>query len=174
MCGKSKVSGNTSPPIDYARSFCLDANLSYKVGDALALVELPITHVYRALPAQAGARVGQCNASDADISAWCARTEHVLVTSDREFYGRWIRSGMLAEHGVEVIVFSELIPGLAEQHRRVTKHLPAWISVLGVNPYAHRVWVQTARQNPDILQGKRKIKADRASKLIRATVPEGG
>jgi len=32
-----------------------------------------------------------------------------LVTTDRDFWGRWVRSNLLASHGVEVIVFPEII-----------------------------------------------------------------
>jgi len=134
-------------------------------------VEHSITHVYRALPAYAGPIVGQCQAPDPVISDWCAKTENVLVTSDTEFHGRWVRSGLLSQHGVEVIVFAEQIPGLQEQHRRVTRHLPAWMSTLGVNPYGYRVWVQTTRLNPAILQGKRKAKMARAQKAVETGTP---
>jgi predicted nuclease of predicted toxin-antitoxin system len=123
-------------------------------------VEYPITHVYRALPDYVGPQVGQCQAPDQEIAKWCAQTEHVLVTPDKDFWGRWIRSNLLASHGVEVIVFSEVIAGLQEQHRRVTKHLPAWEETLGPNRYGHRVWVQTTRLRPGIIKGKRKVRAE--------------
>lgn len=117
---------------------------------------LPVTHVVRALPAYAGPVEGQSRAPDEVIAPWCARTEHVLVTIDEDFKGRWIRSGLLAEHGVEVIVFDRDIIGLAEQHHRITMHLPHWQDELSGAPYAHRVWLQTRKQRPQLLIGKRK------------------
>ena len=59
-----------------------------------------------------------------------------------DFRGRWMRSGVLANNGVEVIVFTQDLEGLDEQHRIVTKWLPRWKSELGRNPYRYRVWDQ--------------------------------
>jgi hypothetical protein len=125
------------------------------VAEALALVGLPVVHVVTALPAYAGPAAGNSRAPDDKIAEWCAQTEHVLITTDQEFQGRWIRSGMLAKHGAEVIVFDRQLVGLQEQHRRVTIQLPIWQAELGKQAYAHRVWEQSHRQLPMLRIGKK-------------------
>ena len=155
------MQGTTSPSARYPRAFCLDANLSYKVGDALALVELPIIHVYRALPQHQGPVVGHCHAPDEVIAPWCAKTQHVLVTIDEDFKGRWLRSGLLAAHGVEVIVFDKDIPGLTAQHLRITTCLPWWQRTLEPHPYGHRVWLQTRKRVPILIRGKHTTRSTR-------------
>jgi hypothetical protein len=124
------------------------------VAKALALVEHPIMHVTE-LPGHPSNVVGQSPVPDDEIARFCGRTAHVLVTIDRDFQGRWIRSGLLKEHGVEVIAFDRDIKGLDEQHRRITEHLRYWHAELGKLPYGHRIWLQTTRRHPVLLEGKR-------------------
>jgi predicted nuclease of predicted toxin-antitoxin system len=120
----------------------------------LQIVRQPVTHVTMALPKSRTGTRGQSQASDHEIARWCARTEHVLVTVDEDFRGRWVRSGVLAAEGVEVIVFNSQPVGLAEQHELVTKHLRHWMSTLSRSPYQHRVWAQGSTLAPKLLQGR--------------------
>lgn len=166
---RSMASGTTSSPAaSYPRRFCLDANLSYKVAQALTIVELPFVHVAEALPTPPGTPRGRQPRPDSDVAKWCGQTSHVLVTIDTDFHTRWIKTGLLAAHGVEVVVFSEDLKGLTAQHARVTRHYPYWQSVLGRGPYLHRVWMQTTRLEPGLIQGKQ---ARRRSRQPRSSEP---
>lgn len=134
-----------------SRSFCLDANLSYRVSKALLIVEHAVSHVSQ-IPALGLAHVrGQQRAEDEEIARWCAQTETVLVTIDSDFQSRWVRSGALQRAGVEVIVFTKDLKGLSEQHRVVTACIPRWCQVLGRDAYAHRVWLQHPRRTTPVL-----------------------
>lgn len=117
------------------------------MADALRLVEWNICHVC-ALPGNTATVPGQCNIADERIAEWCAATERVLVTIDSDFRERWVRSGLLAQHGVETIVFTKDLIGLQEQHRRVTLSLPFWEEALGGSPYGHQVWEQGPHRGP--------------------------
>ena len=131
------------------------------------MVEYPITHVVDALPQYRGPLAGQSQATDAEIAQWCGQTEHVLVTIDTDFSGRWVRSGLLAVHGVEVIVFDRDIPGLRNQHARITRHFDAWQDALRRQPYLHRVWIQGKRIEPVLNAGsstRRRIRAQNATR----------
>lgn len=154
-CGPQKYaeSRTISQRHDFPRAYCLDANLSYRVASALALVEHPVIHVVEAFPHKVP-KPGRCNAEDGEIAEYCAKAELVLVTTDSDFQGRWVRSQLLARHGVEVIVFTEELPGLSEQHRRMTLHLPTWATTLNRDPYGYRVWTQGSKGPPKIMQGK--------------------
>jgi hypothetical protein len=114
------------------------------VADALALVGYSFMHVHQ-LPGNTAPIPGQCDLDDSAIAIWCGKANRVLVTCDQDFRTRWLKSGLLAREGVEVIVFSRNIAGLAEQHRRVTLHLPDWIKLLEQQGYGHRVWEQPTR-----------------------------
>ena len=85
---------------------------------------------------------GQTKIPDADIAKWCAANQNVLVTADQDFKGRWMRSGLLGTHGVEVIVFMRDLEGLSFQHATITKYLPNWQGTLSLDPYGYRVWDQ--------------------------------
>lgn len=147
------------------RTFCLDANLSYKVAKALTDVEHPFVHVTN-IPALGRAHVkGQQRAEDEEIAKWCAVTETTLVTIDTDFRGRWLRSGALERCGVEVIVFKRDLIGLDEQHRVVTASIPGWHDTLGSRPYTHRVWEQNPnRKTPDLLTGPKPRKRRKSTK----------
>ena len=125
------------------------------MAQALALVEEPILHVSEAFPDNTGGVPGNCNVPDEQVAEWCGKTAYVLVTADEGFHGRWIRTGLLSNHGVEVIVFDREIKGLPEQHRRITRHLTRWKDVLERDPYGFRVWVQSVNGDPKTLQGKK-------------------
>lgn len=153
---RSKAFAIISQSTNSSRRFCLDANLSYKTAEALALVEEPVIHVVKALPQFAGPVPGNCSAPDEKIAEWCGATSHVLVTIDTDFIGRWIHSRLLATYGVEVIVFDRDLKGLPEQHRRVTAHLPHWQYELGRQPYAFRVWEQGVSARPRLREGKKR------------------
>lgn len=128
------------------------------MAEALARVDQPVSHVFHELGPGTATVYGQTNIEDVEIARWCGQTGTVLVTIDEDFRARWVRSGALERHGVEVICFDRDIIGLQEQHRRVTVHLPAWQQELTAHPYAHRVWLQTTRQRPEIIVGKRKAR----------------
>jgi len=92
---------------------------SYKVAGALKLVEHPVIHVNDVL--ESGTLTfGQNDTPDEIIAEWCGPSQHVLVTVDADFRGRWLRSGLLAAHRVEVVVFSSDVPGLANQHATIS------------------------------------------------------
>jgi hypothetical protein len=92
-----------------------------------------------------------------------------LVTIDSagfSFNGRWVRTGLLARHGVEVIVFDRDIKGITEQHRRLTAHLPYWQSELERQPYGYRVWHQGKPLKPNMSVGQRRRQRSRSSNLL--------
>ena len=142
------MSPSTSGPPDRRRPdelrFCLDAQISYRVARALAEVELPFLHVSD-IPGFGDDRPGRAPVEDQAIARWCGATGYVLVTVDSDFRGRWVRSGLLAAHDVEVIVFLHDLVGLAEQHRRITACHPVWVANLTALPAGHRVWEQGDR-----------------------------
>jgi hypothetical protein len=113
----------------------------------LALVEHPIKHINHVLPGSDQVLFGQNDTPDETIAKWCGDNRYVLVTVDSDWRGRWLRSGLLKDHGVEVVVFSRDVPGLQPQHATITKHLPQWQDVLERQPYGHRVWQQYKNQN---------------------------
>lgn len=135
----------------------LDANLSYRVAEALRLVGHSVRHVSEVPSLGKGAVKGQQPAEDEDIAKWCGQTETVLVTIDSDFQTRWVRSGALKRAGVEVIVFPHDLPGLDEQHRIVTACLPGWQRMLGRDAYGHRVWRHNPpRKDPELMIGKKR------------------
>lgn len=149
--------------------FCLDANLSVKVAQALRTVDHDVQHVSEIAALGVGRVRGQQPAEDPDIADYCARTETVLVTIDSDFRGRWVKSGTLSRAGVEVIVFTKDLKGLPEQHRIVTGCLPGWYQDLGRQPYAHRIWDQYPnRKHPELRVGKtRKPRKGRSRPPVR-------
>lgn len=122
------------------------------MAEALKLCGYPITHVTEVLPGGATAVPGRNRTPDDVIASWCARTEHVLVTIDEDFRGKWLRSGLLASAGVEVITFDREVAGLRAQHERITKHFPWWEQELSKQPYGHRVWTQGLRLHPRLMK----------------------
>lgn len=142
--------------------YCLDAQLSYRVAKALQLVGWPVVHVSEVPELQQADTVaGQCRAEDPDIAAWCARQGRTLITSDEDFRGRWVRSGELEKHGVEVIVFERELAGLQKQHERITAQMPVWGRTLGPYPPGHRVWVQGEKRQPRLQEGLRRRRRSR-------------
>ena len=109
---------------------------------ALATVEEPVTHVIELCPEYTTSTPGQNRAPDDLIAERCSNGGLVLVTADSDFRGRWLRSGVLGNHGVEVIVFTQDLQGLDQQHQVITRWLPRWKSELGRLPYGYRVWDQ--------------------------------
>lgn len=124
--------------------FCLDENLSYRVADALQIVGVHILHVSK-VPGLAGQITGHSGADDPTVARWCATTSHILITCDSDFRARWVRTGLLAKEGAEVIVFKWQVSGLQEQHREITTRLPSWTDSLTRVQRGHRVWIQAKR-----------------------------
>ncbi|MGQ0431751.1 MAG: DUF5615 family PIN-like protein [Microthrixaceae bacterium] len=152
--------------------FCLDANLSVNVAEALRMVDHDVQHVSEITALGVGRVRGQQPAEDPDIADYCARTETVLVTIDGDFRGRWAKSGALARAGAEVIVFTKDLVGLREQHQIVTQCLPGWYVDLGSQPYAHRIWDQyPGRRHPDLRVGKRQKRSKGRSRPPVRTNP---
>lgn len=134
------MSSNTPrQPEDLA--FLLDANLSYRVSDALKMVELPFLHVSE-VPGFEGEVAGQSPASDERIAKWCAVMKRILVTVDDDFKGRTARNALLSTLGAEVIVLDWQPTGLAERHRFVTHFYHRWIEDLSHFEAGPRVWIQ--------------------------------
>ncbi len=136
------------------------------MAEALAHVGHPFIHVKDAIAVPTGTVAGQSPASDEAISKWCASTAYVLVTCDEDFRGRWERTGLLASHGVEVIVFNRELVGLLEQHRRITLHMPRWKAELERRPYGYRVWDQHPDGGPHLRAGKKGNPRSRRSPTI--------
>jgi hypothetical protein len=65
----------------------LDAQLSYKVAVALAVVEEAFTHVIELCPEYATGTPGQNQAPDEVIAERCSDGGIVLVTADSDFRG---------------------------------------------------------------------------------------
>lgn len=126
--------------------FCLDANLSYRVADAIDLNVADIIHVSRIDELSISAS-GSSNASDDEIAAWCATNERVLVTCDDDFRGRNARTTGLTSLGLEVIVFVAQLAGLRNQIESISRWVPAWEKQLAPMPYGARVWIQRSRGN---------------------------
>jgi hypothetical protein len=131
------------------------------VADALAPF-WPVCHV-RVHPMNTAKTVGQCNVQDQDVAPWCSDNGLVLVTIDAGFATRWVKSGLLANHGVEVIVFAKDIKGPRAQHEAITRHLPHWMETLGKVTYGFRVWEQTTKLEPSLKIGKKKLLSSSAS-----------
>jgi len=112
-----------------------------------------VEHVAKVLDVPQGTVHGRQPQPDAEVARWCGAHERVLVTIDADFRTRWVRSQLLASHGVEVVVFTEDLRGLVEQHRRVTAGLEHWDTTLSRDPYGFRVWVQGRRGAPKIQHG---------------------
>ena len=72
------------------------------MAEALKLCGYPITHVTEVLPGGATGVPGRNRTPDDVIASWCAHTGRALVTIDEDFRGKWLRSGLLANAGVEV------------------------------------------------------------------------
>ena len=125
------------------------------MADSLALV-WPVQHI-RTHPENTSDVEGQCNVVDERVAPWCAENGLVLVTIDSGFQARWVKTGLLAQNGLEVIVFSQDLKGPREQHSRISRHLPHWIETLNEYDYGYRVWSQGPQNKPEIrIGGKRK------------------
>jgi hypothetical protein len=132
------------------------------------LVELPVVHVWNQIPGYENpVTPGNCEAPDEKIAEWCGQNDRVLITVDQGFQGRWIRTGLLQDNGVEVVVFDKDVKGLDEQHRRIALHLPYWQAAMSRDPYGFRVWVQPHNQNSPVLrEGKKRRPRSRPSKAV--------
>ena len=124
--------------------FCLDANLSFRVAEAIDPNVADVIHVSRVAALAATAR-GRSDASDEDVARWCAAHERVLVTCDDDFRGRSARTAGLTELGLEVIVFVAELRGLHNQIDTISRRVTAWQDQLGVSPYGPRAWIQYSR-----------------------------
>ncbi|MDE0700184.1 MAG: hypothetical protein F4Y27_02890 [Acidimicrobiaceae bacterium] len=133
-----------SPAEPRSVGFCLDANVSYRVADAIDPSVANIIHVSRVDELSVSA-TGGSNASDEEIAAWCATKELVLVTCDDDFRGRNARTASLSSLGLEVIVFVAQLAGLRNQIETISQQVPAWEKQLAPMPYGPRVWIQYSR-----------------------------
>lgn len=124
--------------------FCLDANLSFRVAEAIDPSVADVIHVSRVAELTSASR-GRSDAPDEDVARWCAANERVLVTCDDDFRGRRARSAGLAELGLEVIVFVAQLRGLHSQTDTISRKVSAWQDQLGALPYGPRAWIQYAR-----------------------------
>ena len=129
--------------------FCLDANLSYRVSDALKCIQLNFLHVSQ-IPGFGSATKGRSPDEDEDIAKWCAATGWILVTVDDDFKGRSARTKLLTDLGAEVIVLEWQPTGRTEQHRTITNLYPKWTEALTREPPGQRVWLQKRRGAPTI------------------------
>lgn len=135
-------------------SCCLDANLSYRVAESLRMVGYEIAHVSEWFPGSD--RPGVCEARDEDIAHECGSRNYVLITCDKDFHTRWVTTGVLADAGVEVIVFKNELAGLRHQHDQVTTLWRHWETSLCSSEYSHRVWEQGAKGPPVQRRSQRK------------------
>ena len=135
------------------------------MADALNSVGYPITCAFRALPDYPGTKHGQCRAPDEVVAEWCAKTEYVLIATDEDYRGKWVRNGLLALHGVEVIAFDKDLATLRRQHQRITRLFPVWEQALSLNPYGHRVWIQGSANRPT--ESKSKHRSGNAAAAAR-------
>lgn len=128
--------------------------LSYQVAEALAPF-WPIQHVV-GHPDNTAPVHGQCNVPDEVIAPWASEQRLVVVTIDTDFKARWVKTKLLQNHGVEVIVFTTDLKGPRVQHGRITKHLPYWITDLGRYEYGYRIWDHTENNRPSWRGGSKK------------------
>ena len=134
------------------RRYCLDANISYRVSQALTRVTWPVTHV--SLVAQLGSDdflPGRCDAPDADIGRWCRDTQTVLITLDDDFKARRARAWTMAGEGAEVILFEFELAGVQQPHAEITRLLPVWERALGRYEYGPRLWRQVRNRTTPVL-----------------------
>ena len=124
--------------------FCLDANLSFRVAEAIDPSIADVIHVSR-IAALASTARGRSDASDEDVARWCAANERVLVTCDDDFRGRNARTTGLTETGLEVIVLVAQLRGLQNQIDTISRRVTAWQRHLDAMPYGPRAWVQYSR-----------------------------
>ncbi|MDE0162660.1 MAG: DUF5615 family PIN-like protein [Acidimicrobiaceae bacterium] len=127
--------------------FCLDANLSFRVAEAIDPNVADVIHVSRVAALASSAR-GRSDASDEDVARWCAANERVLVTCDDDFRGRRARTSGLTELGLEVIMFVAQLRGLQYQIDTIARRVTAWQDHLGVLLYGPRTWIQYSRGRP--------------------------
>lgn len=131
------------------RRYCLDANISYRVADALSLVTWPVTHV--SLVEELGSDdflPGRSDATDADIGRWCGETRTVLITLDDDFNARRARAWTMADEGAEVVLLEYDVRGVRQPHAEITRLLPVWERELGRYEYGPRLWRQTRNRKP--------------------------
>jgi hypothetical protein len=139
------------------------------VASALNSVDYPLIHVNDAFP-QNIVHTKFNKTPDEDLARWCAQTQHVLVSTDEDFQGKWVRSGLLRDEGVEVIWFTGDLVGIREQHHRITRHFPSWELELGRQPYGHRVWIQATALAPKVKPGTGTRRAARSRPKASSTV----
>jgi hypothetical protein len=132
----------------YPRSFCLDANLSFRAADALKAVGLPFVHVSEHFPHKS--IPGRCGASDETLIEWAGKTETVLVTADDDFQGIWLRQGTMSQFGTEVIVFDFMPSGPIGHLQHIIRNYERWMSELERQPYQ-----QPERKELLLKQGKK-------------------
>ncbi|WP_419838677.1 DUF5615 family PIN-like protein [Candidatus Poriferisodalis sp.] len=94
--------------------FCLDANISPRAAAGIDNV----IHVSE-VDALSRTHGGHSNADDYDIAVWCAENSYVLVTCDNDFRSRRQRTQFIQQVGVEVIIFTYELAGLAN-------HVSTW------------------------------------------------
>jgi hypothetical protein len=133
---RSKTQGITSsPPRRRVVSFLLDENFSWKLGQALQLLDYPIEYVERVPDLGKGAE-------DGPIVRWCGANDHVWVTQDDDSRSRGLRMGLLSTEGVAVIFVSPQPKGLQAQTELVIRQYPKWQEKLGVEPRGYSAWLQ--------------------------------
>ena len=124
--------------------FCLDANLSYRVVDAVDPGIADMIHVSRVAMLASSVR-GRSDVPDQAVARWCAEHERVLVTCDDDYRGRTARTRALANLGLEVIVFVYELSGLETQVDTIRRRIPQWQQHLAGVPYGPRVWLEYRR-----------------------------
>jgi hypothetical protein len=97
--------------------------------------------------------VGQTQVPDTDIAQHAADNQLVLITFDNDFRAKWVRLGVLAKCGVEVIVLPQ-VPGLDGQLLKIAQGFPHWLTTLGKQPYSYRVWSHNRRSSIPQLRKK--------------------
>jgi hypothetical protein len=97
--------------------------------------------------------VGHTKVPDPEIAQHCADNELVLITFDDDFRAKWVRLGVLAKCGVEVIVLPQMA-GIDGQLLKVAQCYQNWLRVLGNHPYSYRVWSHDRRSRIPQLRRK--------------------
>ncbi|MCY4519090.1 MAG: DUF5615 family PIN-like protein [Acidimicrobiaceae bacterium] len=119
---------------------CLDANISPRAAAGIDNV----IHVSE-VDALSRTHGSHSNADDYDIAVWCAENSYVLVTCDNDFRSRRQRTQSIQQVGVEVIIFTYELAGLANHVSTIARRIPLWEQKLKGLGYAPRVWLQARR-----------------------------
>ncbi|MHB1851058.1 MAG: DUF5615 family PIN-like protein [Acidimicrobiales bacterium] len=125
--------------------FLPDENFRHRLGELLPRFEYAVQQVQRFAelgephPRVQGLRH---KATDAEIAAWSAEQDWILVTSDQDFRSRELRVRAYLGRGVDVILCTRQPASHREQLELIVFSYPRWLEATAGSSRHPQLWIQ--------------------------------